>query len=128
SGDGSTAGDPVDLGSGLFVYNKTDLVLPDVIPIELSRTYRQNDSMGRSFGVGAATPYDMFILGDNSTYNDLILSDGGRIHFTRAGTDMVFVCNNSPTRFYHATLTLLGQTNYSWEIKLVDGTVYQFGI
>src|SRR3989304_4439352 len=35
-----SGGDPVDLGTGLFVMRKTDLVLPDLIPIVLTRTYR----------------------------------------------------------------------------------------
>jgi hypothetical protein len=34
-------GEPVDLGTGLFVFPKTDLFLSDVIPIVLRRTYRQ---------------------------------------------------------------------------------------
>ncbi len=33
--------DPVDLGTGLFVLRKTDLFLPDVMPIALTRTHRQ---------------------------------------------------------------------------------------
>src|SRR5262249_20830353 len=33
-------GDPVDLSTGLFVYSKTDLMLPDIMPITLTRTYR----------------------------------------------------------------------------------------
>jgi hypothetical protein len=40
AGGGSSGGDPVDLGTGLFVHQKTDLFLPDVIPIALTRTYR----------------------------------------------------------------------------------------
>jgi hypothetical protein len=34
---GPTDGDPVDLFTGLLVVNKTDLVLPDTVPIVLTR-------------------------------------------------------------------------------------------
>ena len=67
-GDNSESGEPVQLSSGLFVYNKTDLVLPDVIPISLTRTYRPNDSWSRPFGIGATHPYEMFIGGDGQTF------------------------------------------------------------
>jgi Domain of unknown function (DUF6531) len=40
-GDQDDDGDPVDLGTGLFILRKTDLVLPDVMPIALTRTHRQ---------------------------------------------------------------------------------------
>jgi hypothetical protein len=44
-------GDPVDLGTGLFVYEKTDIFIPDIIPLALKRTYRPNDSQSRPFGL-----------------------------------------------------------------------------
>src|SRR5947199_216230 len=47
----ATGGDPVDLGTGLFVLTNTDLQLPDVLPISLQRTYRQNDTVSRAFGI-----------------------------------------------------------------------------
>ena len=65
---GFSYGDPVDLSSGLFVYNKPDLELPDVIPINSTRTYRPNDSWSRPFGIGATHPYEMFIGGDGNAY------------------------------------------------------------
>src|SRR5882724_250268 len=68
SGSGSSGGDPVDLATGLFVYQKTDLALPDVIPIMLTRTYRQGDSVSRAFGIGTSFAYDMFTVGDNVNY------------------------------------------------------------
>jgi len=49
--------------------------LPDVMPIELTRTYRQMDARCRAFGVGTTHPYDMFITGDHRpwTYQEIIL-------------------------------------------------------
>lgn len=77
-------GDPVDLGTGLFVMTKTDLALPDVLPLVLTRTYRNEDPEVRPFGIGATHPYDLW-MGNQQDFQqvDLILPDGGRIHYTR---------------------------------------------
>jgi len=140
-------GEPVDLQTGLFVYSKTDLALTDVIPVALTRMYRQNDSISRAFGIGTNMPYDMFMVGDNAgggfaegyTYQDLILADGGRVHFTRTSpcdssgycgfTDAVYRASSAPGEFYGATLRWAsGTTPYSvWLLTKKDGTVYEFG-
>jgi hypothetical protein len=48
-------GDPVHLGTGLFVYRQTDLVLPDIIPISLHeyivRTIPNGDRSGQGLGI-----------------------------------------------------------------------------
>jgi hypothetical protein len=56
-----TDGDPVDLTTGLFTLDSTDLYLPDVIPVAVTRTYRQRDTIVRPFGVGTTHPYAMFL-------------------------------------------------------------------
>ena len=125
-----TGGDPVDLGTGLFVMTKTDLALPDLIPIAITRTYRTRDLQSRTFGVGSSLPYDMFIVGDRFpyTYADIVQSDGSRIHYTRtsSGTgylDAVYEHVGSPSRFYKSTVRWNGN---GWDLKLVDGTKYVF--
>src|SRR5678816_3292064 len=55
-------GDPVDLGTGLFVYSKTDLIIPDTLPLVLTRTYRPRDTVSRPFGIGATHPYELFLI------------------------------------------------------------------
>ena len=131
-GGGAPCCDPIDMSTGLFIYEKTDLVLPDVIPILLSRTYRQNDSTNRSFGKGATNPYDMFIFGNTATYGEIILPDGGRIHFDRIpnSNPALYEHVKTPTRFYKATMRMITGVgpNGAWEVKLLDGTIYQFGI
>ena len=118
-----SGGEPVDLGTGLFTYTQTDLALPDVIPLTLTRTYRPNDPTSRAFGIGTSHPYDIFLItpnGDTDIY--LILQDGGRIHFVKSGS--IWVCNSSPTNFDGATLTY----NNGWFIKKKDGMVLSFPI
>lgn len=138
-------GEPVDLQTGLFVYRKTDLILPDVIPIVITRTYRQDDSISRAFGIGASLPYDMFMVGDSNccgtfsegyTYQDLILADGGRVHFTRTSPcngycnygDAVYTATSMPGEWYGATLRWGGGPvpGTAWVMKKRDGTYYYF--
>jgi len=136
----SSGGDPVNLQTGLFVYTKTDLAISDIIPLILSRTYRQGDYVSRSFGIGANMPYNIFMVGDdlNSpegyTWQDLITADGGRVHFTRTspctGTNgncaygnAIYTATSTPGEFYGATLVWTG--GY-WTLTKKDGTVFQF--
>ncbi len=127
---GSTDGDPVDLGTGLFVYTKTDLMLPDVLPIALTRTYRPNDTTSRAFGIGTTHAYDMFLAGDILpwTYTDLILPDGGRVHYQRTspGTEWynaIYEHTGAPAVFHKTEIRWGG---YSFYLKMKDGTVYTF--
>jgi len=122
--------DPIDLSTGLFVVRKTDLVLPDVIPLAFTRTYRQGDSLSRPFGIGATHPYEEFIVGDRNpyTYIDLILPDGGRIHYNRTSsgtgwTDAVYQHTATPTGFYGSIIAWNGN---GWNLTLKNGTVYTF--
>ena len=124
------SGDPVDPATGLFVLENTDLYLPDILPISLTRTYRQQDTRSRPFGIGATHNYEIFLIGDSSTftYIDLILADGGRIHYVRTSpgtgwTDAVMTHTSTPTGFYGSTIAWNG---HGWNLKLKNGTTYVF--
>lgn len=133
---GPSVGDPVDPSTGVFVAHKTDLHLPDVIPLALTRTYNSGDNIARPFGRGMTHPYMMFLWSALQYQEvDLILPDGGRIHYVRtsAGTgwvDAVFVhqetatTSATPTPFYKSVITWNGN---GWDLTLKDGTVYVFG-
>jgi RHS repeat-associated protein len=125
-GDPGYCCDPVHLGTGLFVLTKTDLNLAGVMPIGITRTYRQNDSRSRAFGIGATHPYDIFLVGDTFpyTYADLILPDGGQVHYTRIspGTgweDAVYEHTSSPTAFFKSRISWNGN---GWNLDLKDGS------
>ncbi|MGH8244957.1 MAG: DUF6531 domain-containing protein, partial [Gammaproteobacteria bacterium] len=124
------AADPVDLFSGLFVMEKIDVALADVIPINLTRTYRNEDSRSRPFGIGATHNYEFFLVGDMNpyTYQELILPDGFRIRYNRTspGTswpDAVYSATSSPGGFYGSTIRWNGN---GWDLKLKDATLYVF--
>lgn len=137
-------GEPVDLQTGLFEYEKTDLDLKDVIPITLTRSYRQSDYISRAFGIGMNLSYDMYLAGDASdtpegyTYQDLFFADGSKVHFTRTSpclgtngycdyTNAVYTATSTPGPFYGATLVWNSGSPYTpWVILLKNGSHLYF--
>jgi YD repeat-containing protein len=128
--------DPVDPSKGLFVMSKTDLYLPDVIPLALTRTYDSGDGFARPFGRSMTHLYAMFLHSEQQYQQvDLIVPKGGKVHFVRtsSGTgfwDAVFVhqetatTSATPTAFYKSVIVYNG---HGWDLTLTDGTVYVFG-
>ena len=131
-GDCCEDGDPIYLGTGLFVLRKTDLFLPDVMPIALTRTHRAGFALQgvRPFGVGSAHLYELFLFPDLQFQEiDLILPDGGRVHYPRIspGTgpaDAVFEHTATPSLFFGSRIQRV--KNNTWKLTLKDGTTYTF--
>jgi RHS repeat-associated protein len=130
SGAASWGSDPVNLGTGLYVYHKTDLVIPDTIPIVIERTYRQGDSNSYSFGIGATSVYDMRLWSEhNYVEADLILPNGGRVRYVRTSpgegyAEAEYKSTSTPGIFYGSTIKWNGD---GWNLSLTNGTVYVFG-
>ncbi|MBI1896903.1 MAG: Ig-like domain-containing protein, partial [Acidobacteria bacterium] len=131
--DSNYEGDPVDCATGIFVHTRTDLYLPDVMPISLTRTYRSGDSAPRPFGLGTSHPYEIFIwlpdYPDTYLSADLYLADGAKFHYTRItpGTEAANTAmehTSTPGAFYKSRI----ETNNgaSWFLTLRDGTQYTF--
>ena len=123
---GETGG---DLGTGLYVRSDVDLRVAGTVPLVLQRTYRTNDERSRSFGVGANDNYDMFLVGDAATFSyvDLILPDGGRIHYVRKGAwtninQVILEHSATPTPYLHSLLTWNGN---GWNVRFRDGSLMQ---
>ena len=129
-------GDPVNLTTGLFELEQTDLSLSDVLPIALTRTYRTRDLDVRPFGIGTTHPYAMFLWSAQQYQEaDLVLPDGARIHYVRTSPGTGFIgavfehketttTSATPTEFYSSTLTWNGA---GWDLRLKDGMVYVMG-
>jgi RHS repeat-associated protein len=124
-------GDPVDLQTGLFNYRKTDLVIPDTIPIVIEQDYRQSDLNSYSFGVGETSIYDMRLYSTNNFQEvNLVLPNGGQIHYVRTSGGTGYI-----EAEYHTTGTL-GEFNDStikwngngWNLTLTNGMTYVFGV
>src|SRR2546429_30991 len=78
----------IDMGTGLYVREGEDLALPGRPSFVLRRTYRTRDSRSRAFGIGGSHTGDWFLVGDSRTFQwaDVILEDGGRIHYERTSS------------------------------------------
>ena len=120
----------VDLHSGMFVLRQTDLFVPDVMPLVLTRTYRPWDFHVRAFGVGANHPYDICPTGTRFpyTYQDLNLEDFRQIHFPRIskGTgyaDAVFRHRDTSSEFFGAQDAWNGN---GWTLDFADGRRFLF--
>lgn len=121
------AGDPVDCATGLFLHARTDLFVADILPLKVARSYRPRDPVSRAFGIGTNLSYDIFMVGDMFpyTYQDLILPDGGRIHYVRTSpgtgySDAIYVHTSTGTKYFGSTLRRRGGVCY-WELNLKDG-------
>jgi len=115
----------VDLHSGRFSLNQTDLFVPDVMPLSLTRTYVAWDPHVKAFGIGTNHPYDICPTGSRFpyTYMDLNLEDGHTVHMPRIskGTgyaDAVFRHGATSSEFYGAQVAWNGN---GWTLKLRDG-------
>jgi hypothetical protein len=93
------------------------------MPIVFTRTYIANDSLSRSFGIGATNNYNILIVGDTNpyTYQELVLPDGGRIRFDRisSGTsfsDAVYEHTSTGTAFYGAQISFDSPSD-TWRLK-----------
>jgi YD repeat-containing protein len=114
------------LESGLYVRSDDDLIIDTPLPIVLRRTYNSADRHSRQFGVDATHAGEWWLYGDGdpaASWADLILDDGGRIHFVRSpeSTDQAPVLrhDSTPTNFNGATLTWAA--GY-WRMQLLDGS------
>ncbi len=119
--EGLTGGDPVDLGTGIFVLKKTDLVLPGRLPVTITRTYRTLGTNLGPFGLGTSHSYDI-ILRQDGDLRRLLLPGGVRVAFPKQ-PDGTFRNLTDPT-YRGAVLTASG-ANHVLHFK--DGTTWTFG-
>jgi YD repeat-containing protein len=120
----------VDVSTGLYVREDEDLVLRRTPPFLFTRTYLAGDHVSRQLGVGTTNNAEWYVIGDSARFQwaELILANGGRIHFDRtsSGTsyaNAMFLHRATPTAFYGARL---GWTGTVWTMRLSDGTVATF--
>ena len=128
----SGGGDPVDYHSGLFTYRRTDLFLPDTLPVIVEHTYRPKDSNSYSFGKGTQGFYDMHLWSENNYQEcDLVLPSGSRIHYDRIseGTGYLEAVYRSedPGPYFGSEISW-DASEPGWDLSLTDGTTYVFGV
>lgn len=119
NGQGDADGDPVVCSSGLFFDGSTDLVVPDVVPIRVSRQYRPGgDGSQHAFGIGSNGFYDQYLyfpvpVATTADHIQLVQSNGVAVDFQPVDWNninyysggAVYVANE-PGEFLNAHLTL----------------------
>jgi YD repeat-containing protein len=120
----------VNLRNGNFKLLQTDLFVPDIMPLCLTRTYFAWNSGRRAFGVGMNHPYDICPTGTRFpyTYMDLNLEDGYKVYLPRIskGTgyaDAVFRHDRSSSEFFAAQIAWNGN---GWTMTFHDGRKIYF--
>jgi RHS repeat-associated protein len=119
--NGGTGGDPVDLATGLFLLQKTDLVLPGRLPVTVTRYYRTNGTSAGPFGPGTSHTFHVLLL-IQSDLRTVVLPQGNRVAFVRQpdGTYR----NGMDPAFRGA---VLGSAGAGHMLRLKDGTTWTFG-
>jgi len=76
----------INLRSGLLLDQRTDFLISDKVPLELTRLLRTQDSRSRAFGIGGTHNLNIFLSGDRwpFTWMDLVLESGTHSHFRRS--------------------------------------------
>jgi RHS repeat-associated protein len=116
-------GDPVDLPTGTFMIDKTDLVIPARVPISIQRHYRSDDTRSGFFGVGWNLGiYDSRITSSGATLN-YITPDQNVFRLTPQGTGQ-WVTSEAPNLIGAVATQLPGEFNF--QIRFKDGTVHRF--
>ncbi|MEY2514914.1 MAG: hypothetical protein QOJ89_2272, partial [bacterium] len=137
---GLAGADPVNYGSGLFTYEKTDLTAPGVLPAALTRTYRPADGNSYDFGIGTTSPYNMRLFSQNNYFSaELVLPDASTVRYTCVAgcsgnfnpAQLRYVAQNTSSEFYGSVLTHRGGGSDGspamWYLRLRNGVTYGFG-
>jgi RHS repeat-associated protein len=121
----ATAGQPVDLASGILINTSTDIAINGPRgAVSLVRTYRSLSSNPGPFGLGTSHNYNLqlntfgYISGQGII--TLVMADGNQYPFnqTSSGT----FTNTTIPELSGAVLTVAGTYNLRWP----DGTLYVF--
>jgi YD repeat-containing protein len=113
---------------GLIMPVKTDLYVPDTIPLAFTRTYIPQSKWSRDFQVYLPNVYDLFLSGHRNPYDEVDwgLPDGQSIHYERISSgggyaDAIF----EETRFMPTFLwSRMNWNGLGWDLTLEDGTTY----
>jgi RHS repeat-associated protein len=125
---GPKAGEPVDLGTGLMLVDKTDLVLPGRLPAVVRRSYNPHDPFGRIAGFELATgpgwtlTIDVVLLEESTTLRRLVVPGNARFAFV-SRPDGTFTNTTFPD-FAGAVLT--AQPDGGHTLRFKHGGTWRF--
>jgi YD repeat-containing protein len=114
--------------AGLLVPVRTDLFVPDTMPLAFTRTYLPLNDESRASQVYLPHVYDLFLTGHRLPYTDVDwkLPDGQSVHYERIsqGTgfaDAIFEEADHKPVFRWSRMSWNG---WGWDLTFEDGTTY----
>jgi len=118
-------------GVPLFVMAHADFSFQEEPPFRFIRKYRPKDNRSRSFGIGAMTSFDSYLVGDSQTFAwiELILADGKRVHYARTSLGSGYASaefrarNSLGDPFSRSTLAWVDN---GWDLVTMDGWTCRF--
>jgi YD repeat-containing protein len=120
----------VDVSTGLYIREDEDAIMSRTPPFLLTRTYLSGDRISRHFGIGTTSNAEWYLIGDPERFQwaELILADGGRIHFDRISRGnsyetALFRHQTTPGSFFGSQL---GWTGLGWTMRFHDGALARF--
>jgi RHS repeat-associated protein len=118
------AGEPVLLQTGIFLLEKTDLAVPGVPPLALTRTYRSGAPGDGPFGRGTSWTYDLSLLppANGSPEQLRLILPGGSLNPFVRQPDGSFTAPGIPA-FRGARITLEGPQRV---LRFKDGAAWRF--
>lgn len=118
----------VDLWTGDFVPVKTDLYVPDSIPLAFTRTYRPIDDWSRRYHIYLRHVYDPYLFGDRFpyTYLEWRMPDDIHMHYRRVspGTGYSDAVYEFPWALPNFAGSRIDWNGDGWDLTLEDGTTY----
>ncbi len=128
SDGGTRAGDPVDLSTGYFYVDQTDMVLPGRIPVVITRTYRTNMPNAGLFGYGATASFDVWLQAPSVFNNQtvVLVSPGNKQDIFSRQPDGTYIATSSP-RLRGARLIVTGPADErDYSLRFKDGMTWSF--
>ncbi|MDR1076075.1 MAG: DUF6531 domain-containing protein, partial [Xanthomonadaceae bacterium] len=130
-GVSAIAGDPVELKTGAFYYNEADIVIQDIVPLQLERSYSTYDPASHEFGVGTRASYGYTLSLDSASgVLSLILPNGAPIKFERtsgSGANGAWEQRGSAiSALSGAVIQVITDNGHKYRMTLRDGSLMQF--
>jgi len=124
---GNKAGDPVDVSTGFFYVDKTDMVLPGRLPAVVTRTYRTNFTNPGPFGIGTSASFDISLQAPSIFNNEtvVLISPGNKQDIFSRQPDGTYINATSPS-LRGAVLTQTGPQEPAFSLRFKDGMIWRF--
>jgi hypothetical protein len=118
-----------NLGSGELFPVKTDLYVPDSMPLAFTRTYHPPDDWSRKFQVYLPYVYDPYLTGSRFpyTYSNWLLPDRKTIHLGRMSPGTGYADYTAESRSGDPVFagSRIARNGWGWDLALPDGATDQ---